>query len=86
MTGPASYSADGRTHFVKHFKNNFCSEFFPIVCMENLWIANDPKIFLQLKDASLAEPLDSIQISESCGVILDGHDPAHENTKGIPLP
>ncbi len=47
-TGTASNSVDVRIHFTQRFKHNFSSELFPIVCMEYLRIANDPKNFLQL--------------------------------------
>ena len=54
------------------------SELFPIVCMEDLRIANDPKDFLQLvRNEGRTLPGQSTQISESGRVIFDGHDPAH---------
>jgi len=84
--GAASNSTDEGIHFKQHFKHNFCSELFPIVYMEYLWIANDPKDFLQLvRNEVMTLPGQSTQISESGRVICDGHDPAHKYTEGIPL-
>jgi len=55
--------------------------------MEYLWIANDPKDFLQLvRNEVRMLPGQSTRISESGSVIFDAHDPALKNTKGIPLP
>ena len=85
--GATGNSVDVGIHFTQHFKHNFCSELIPIVCMEYLWIANDPKDFLQIvRNEVRMLPGQSTQISESCGVIFDGHDPTHKNTKGIHLP
>ena len=71
----------------EELKDTLCSEFLPIVCMKIFWIPNESKYLLELVGNQMCLfPWQSTDMGEASGMILESHDPTHQDTKGITFP